>query len=328
VAEARWIREAEVCALLDLREAIDALETGLKLEAKGTAQNMQKTLATFGGGGTLHALGAIYEGLGLVGTKTWAHSAGGATPLLLLWDAESGALRAVIEAFALGQLRTASMSGVATRWMARTEASVMAVIGTGKQALPQVAAVHAVRPLRELRVMGRDPGRRRVFATRLVDTGFRFAVIESQSVSEAVDGADVVTAVTRAEQPFLEASMLGVGSHVNAVGAISLSRQEFAQDLFPRCAALAADNPETVRALSREFNTWASLGGDWERLRPLSELVAAGRKRDPAADLTLFKSMGMGISDLAVGAEVLIRAEARGLGRPIPQPERAKPKLL
>ena len=91
---------------------------------------------------------------------------------------------------------------------------------------------------------------------------------------------------------------------------------------------LAADNPETVRALSREFDTWAAGGGDWERLRPLSELVAGGRERDPVADLTLFKAMGMGISDLAVGAEVLARAEAQGRGRPFPQPQRATPMLL
>ncbi len=80
--------------------------------------------------------------------------------------------------------------------------------------------------------------------------------------------------------------------------------------------------------LSREFITWADAGGDWGRLRPLSELVASGRERDPAADLTLFKSMGMGVSDLAVGAEILSRAGARGLGRPIPQPTRAKLRLL
>ena len=80
VEDARWISEAEVCSLLTLREAIDALEAGLRLEAKGAARNMRKTLATFGGGGTLHAIGAIYEGQNLVGTKTWAHTAGGATP--------------------------------------------------------------------------------------------------------------------------------------------------------------------------------------------------------------------------------------------------------
>lgn len=326
--DARWITEAEVCSLLTLREAIDALEAGLRLEAEGAARNMQKTLASFGGGGTLHAIGAVYDGHNLVGTKTWAHTAGGATPLLMMWDATTGALRAIVEAFALGQLRTSSMSGVATRWMARDDAAVMAIIGTGKQALPQVAAVHAVRPLRELRVAGRNRGRREAFVGRLASEGFPFAVVDAASVAHAVDGAEIVTTVTRAEEPFLDASMLAPGTHLNAVGAIALSRAEFAQDVFPRCATLAADNPDTVRALSREFNAWREAGGDWDLLRPLSELVATGRKREPTADLTLFKSMGMGISDLAVGAEILSRAGALGLGRPIPQPTRAKPQLV
>ncbi len=326
--DALWITEAEVCALLPLREAIDALEAGLRLEANGGARNMAKTLATFSGGGTLHAIGAVFEGRGLVGTKTWAHTPGGATPLLMLWDAESGALRAVVEAFALGQLRTASISGVATRWMARDEAEVMAVVGTGKQALPQVAAVHAVRPLRELRVAGRDPERRARFVDRLRDEGFPFPVVDAADVDAATRGADIVTAVTRAETPFLHAAMLRPGTHVNAVGAIALGREEFAQDLFPRCAELAADHPETVRALSREFRVWAEAGGDWERLRPLSERVAASRGRDPAADLTLFKAMGMGVSDLAVGSEILERARAQGLGRAVLQPIRAAPTLL
>ncbi len=326
--DALWIREEEVCALLTLREAIDALEAGLRLEASGGARNMGKTLATFGDGGTLHAIGAVFEGRGLVGTKTWAHTPGGATPLLVLWDAETGALRAVVEAFALGQLRTASVSGVATRWMAREDAAVMAVVGTGKQALPQVAAVHAVRPLRELRVAGRDRERRARFVERLRAQGFPFAVRVTDDVAEGTRDADVVTAVTRAERPFLHAAMLRPGTHVNAVGAIALAREEFAQDLFPRCALLAADHPETVRALSREFRTWAETGGDWAALRPLSERVAAGRGRDPAADLTLFKAMGMGISDLAVGSEILHRAATRGLGRPLPQPIRAAPTLL
>src|SRR6185437_8817805 len=95
-----WIREAEVTSLLDMGEAIAALEAGLKLEAAGAAENMVKTHAVWGGGHTLHAIGAIFPEAGFVGTKTWAH-AGGANPLLLLFDAHDGQLKAIIEAFAL-----------------------------------------------------------------------------------------------------------------------------------------------------------------------------------------------------------------------------------
>ena len=154
----RWLTERDVVELLDLPSAIDAVSAYLALEAAGEAVTMEKTHVAWDGGHTLHALGGVASGASLAGAKTWAHTAGGATPLLLLWDAGDGRLRAVIEAFALGQLRTASMSGVATRWSARPDAATMAVIGTGKQALAQVAAVAAVRPIRDLAVF--SPTRR------------------------------------------------------------------------------------------------------------------------------------------------------------------------
>src|SRR5438105_165769 len=140
VPSALWITEADVVEMMDLREAIDALEQGLLAEARNEAQNMVKTHAEWGGGATLHAIGAIFPQAGFVGTKTWAHTPGGATPLLVLLDATTGALKAIIEAFALGQMRTAAASGVATRWLARKDATEFAMIGTGKQALTQVAA--------------------------------------------------------------------------------------------------------------------------------------------------------------------------------------------
>src|SRR3954465_1352973 len=130
--------EKEVSELIDLPAAIDAVEAGLRLEATGTGGTMEKAHVAWGGGHPLHALGAALPGRNVVGTKTWAHTEGGATPLLLLWQADSGRLLAVIEAFVLGQLRTAAVSAVATRWMAAPDATELAIIGSGKQALPQV----------------------------------------------------------------------------------------------------------------------------------------------------------------------------------------------
>ncbi len=321
--DALWLSEAEVTRAINLGEAVEALERGLVLEAKGAAGNMAKTHVEWGGGDTLHAIGATFAGEAVVGTKTWAHTAGGATPLLILWDSDSGALRAVIEAFALGQMRTAAMSGVATKWLAHPEAQELAIIGTGKQALGQVAAVAAVRPIRRVKVFGRDAERRAAFIARLAAEGL--VAKAAGSVAEAVDGAQVITLVTRATEPFLHAAMIAPGSHINAIGAIVPSRQEFAQDIFPRCAVVAADSPSTARRLSREFREW--YGGpkaDWSEVAPISAVVAARKARPAGADLTLFKAMGMGVSDLSVGIEVLKRAAASGLGRAIPRPERAK----
>ncbi len=321
-ADAIWITEAEVVQLMDLKDAIAALEAALREEARGEAHNMVKTLLQYEKN-NLHAIGGKLGNL--VGTKTWTHTQGGTCPLLLLWSAEDGSLVAVIEAFALGNLRTGGISGVAADWMARRDAKVMAIAGTGKQALAQVGAMLAVRPIERLRIYSPREDSRQAFAARAREE-FGIEAEVSASVSDACKGAQIVTLVTRAAQPFLTAAMLDKGAHVNAVGAIAPDREEFAQDVFARATIVAVDNLPGVQQLSREFMTrYASSG--WDQVMPLSALIASGRRRSGADDVSLFKAMGMGISDLALGVELLKRARARGVGRAIPQPKKTKPRL-
>jgi len=321
-ADAIWITEAEVVQLMDLKDAIVALEAALREEASGEAQNMTKTLLQYGKN-NLHAIGGRLGNL--VGTKTWTHTQGGTCPLLLLWRAEDGSLVAVIEAFALGNLRTGGISGVASDWMARQDAKVMAIVGTGKQALAQVGAMLAVRPIERLQIYSPRTESRQAFAGKARGE-FGLEAASCASVSEACRGAQIVTLVTRAAQPFLTATMLERGAHLNAVGAIAPDREEFAQDVFARATRVAVDNLPGVQQLSREFMTrYASSG--WEEVIPLSGLIASGRRRSGADDVSLFKAMGMGISDLALGVELLKRAREHGAGRAIPQPKKTKPRL-
>ena len=280
----RWLTEDDVRERLTLASAIEAIEAALAREAAGTAKTMVKTHVAWGEGHTLHAIGGV-DG-DLVGTKTWAHTAGGANPLLILWDSETGERRAVIEAFLLGQLRTAAMSGVATRALADPAARVVAVIGTGKQAGPQVDALRAVLPVEEVRVFGRDAARREAFASRV---GAR----PCASVLEAVDGATVITTVTRATEPFLSSAMVVSGAHVNAVGAITPERAELCADLVDRCL-IATDSVESAERLGAEVRG--------RNLVALSSIV--GRAR-PVADVTLFKAMGIGLADVALGRAIL-----------------------
>jgi ornithine cyclodeaminase/alanine dehydrogenase-like protein (mu-crystallin family) len=321
-SDAIWITEAEVVQLMDLKEAIGALEAALREEARGEAQNMTKTLLQYGKN-NLHAIGGK---LGkLVGTKTWTHTQGGTCPLLLLWSAEDGSLLAVIEAFALGNLRTGGISGVAADWMAKKDAKVMALAGTGKQALAQVGTMLAVRPIERLQVYSPRAESREEFANKAREE-FGVETAACASVAEACKGAHIVTLVTRAAQPFLRAGMLERGAHINAVGAIAPDREEFAQDVFDRATRVAVDNLPGVQQLSREFMTRYAARG-WDEVMPLSRLIAQGRKRSDADDISLFKAMGMGISDLALGAELVRKARERGLGRVLLQPKKVKPRL-
>ncbi len=323
--EALWISESEVVSMMDIGGAIEALEAGLLAEASGKAQNMEKTYLAWPGG-SLHALGAGFPKQGFSGTKTWTHTEGGATPLLILFDSGTGSLKAVIEAFALGQMRTAAASGVATKWLAAQGAEELAVIGTGKQALAQVAAVAAVRPLTRVRVYGRNEERRRQFAER-IQRELDLEAVEMPSVAEAVRGAPIVTTVTRATEPFVNAAMLSKGAHVNAVGAIAPTGAEVGADVLSRCSRIVVDSLPQAQRFSRELADCFGPEGSPDRVRSLASLVASARPRAEAEDLTLFKSLGMGISDLSLGIELYRKAVAGGLGRKLPHPLKVAPRL-
>ncbi len=318
-----WISESDVVQMLDLGEAIGALEKALVEEARGEAMNMTKTLMQYGKS-NLHAVGGKLGNI--VGTKTWAHTEGGTCPLLLLWDASNGSLVAVIEAFALGNMRTGGISGVAANWMAKPSADVMGLVGTGKQALSQVGTMLAVRPIRRVQVFSPTADKRAAFVAKVREE-FGIEVVDCTSAEAACKGAQIVTLVTRATQPFVTPAMLEPGTHLNAVGAIAPDREEFTQDMFARVTAVAVDNVSGVQALSREFMTYYGRAG-WETVQPLSKLIASGRRRTDKDDITLFKAMGMGISDLALGVELAKRARERGVGRVMPQPKKVKPRLV
>ncbi len=312
----QWISERDVASVLNLADAVQALARGFSEEGAGRAVALEKTMVGFDGHSTLHALGAAFGDERLVGAKTWAHTPGGADPVLLLFDADTGALRAVIEAFALGQLRTAGTAALATDRLASADASQMAIVGTGKQAMGQVAAVASVRCLAGVRAFSRDPERRREFARRVTDE-LGLPCATSSSVTEAVDGADVVTLVTRATEPVLQEEMLPLGVHINAVGAIDLQRREFEPKILARCASVVTDSQAQARHLSSELREFYGAGPDpWDGVRSLGDVVRGESTGRDSEDITLFKGMGSGIEDLSLGAELLSRVGAKSLNIP------------
>jgi ornithine cyclodeaminase len=278
----------------------------------------------------MHAIGAVFEGANVFGTKTWGNTPeGGSTPLLILWNAITAELCAIIEARALGQMRTGAMSAIATRWMSEHDADDLAIIGSGKQALTQAAAVAAVRRLRRIRVFSPTPAKRSAFAEKLRSAFPGTEIRVANLAASATDGASIITLITRAREPVINSSMVARGAHVNAAGAITKERREFSQDLFPRATLVAVDTLPATRALSAEFIDWCDgkCGGDWTRVQPISAIVAAARPRPAGTDLSLFKPMGMGISDVSLGIEIVRRAEASGTGRTMPHPGLATPRI-
>lgn len=319
--EPLWISEAEVVRALHLGEAIDALEAGLRLQEEGRAHKMGKAHVRWGEGDTLHAIGAAIAG-DLFGVKTWGHTSGGATPLLILWNA-GGRLEAVIEAFALGQMRTGGMSGVATRCLAARDAETLAIVGAGKQAEAQVAAVAAVRRLRSVRVFSPSTERREAFAAKIAGRGF--SVEAAASVEAAVSDAAVVTTVTRAREPFLYASMLAPGAHINAVGAITPEREELDIEVTRKAKLIVADDPDAAGRLSQEI---LRLRQNTPNVSSLHSILDSECVKPSGEGWTIFKSMGSGLADVSLGRAILRTAREQGLGRPFPHPKRAAPRLF
>lgn len=321
--EVLYLREQDVVELVGFDAAVDALQDMLRSQGRQEARNVPKTLATWGNGSAMHALGSLMPQRGYLGFKTWAHTPGGSAAIFTLFNADNGALVAILEARALGQLRTSAMTGVATRLMAPADAAIMALVGTGAQAMLQLAAVAAVRPLKSVRIYSPTASNRRAFIDRAAGH-FGFELREAASLEEAVEGADIVTLITRAKEPFLHRQGLRPDAHLNAVGAILPANAEFHQDLFAAVELVAVDDLENARRSSRELiEHYGTQDSGWASVRSLAQLVNLPPER--AGGMTLYKGVGMGLSDLAVAIAAYERARSAGRGLRLPQPAQVDP---
>lgn len=314
-----WLEESDVASLVSLNDTIGALESSLRSVAVGEGLNIPKALGSFDDGSSMHSLGSALPSRGYCGFKNWINTKRGAKAVYMLFDSNEGRLVAMMEANALGQLRTAAMTGVGTKWVAKTGASDMAVIGSGRQALMQVAAVNAVRPLKRLRVWSPTPEKRESFAAELAKR-LPARIDVADTLESATDGAEIVTLITRARDPFLHSSVLAPGTHLNAVGAILPTHAEFNQEVFERIGLIAVDDVNNARRGSRELIEYFDKGagkGEWERVKLIGDVIAGVQSLPESSDITLFKSMGTGISDLSVAMLAYERAIARQLGQRI-----------
>lgn len=316
-----WIGEDDVAALVALPEVIAGIREAYLRAAAGDIVAMPKTFASWAGG-SMHAIGATAVSTGLAVSKTWAHTGGGATPLLAAWEVGTGRLLAVIQAFGLGQLRTSAITGTATSILAADRCRRLAVIGSGKQAEGQIAAVTAVRPeIQDISVYSPTPEHRRVFAEKITSRS-GITTHAAASVAEAVDQADVIVTVTRATEPFIAKSMLARRVHINAVGAITPERAELESAVVAHARRVVADDVAAARQLSpRELSATVA-----PHMLSLGSALADD-ERIEGDGITIFKALGTGISDLAVAEIVFERAIAAGVGCPLSVSPRSQPKL-
>ena len=315
-----YLSENDVDRVLGMDACIEALEQAFLDAAAGRLAFKPRVRAVLPQA-VLHVLPAASERLGRMAVKCYATTRSGARFVLLLFDATTSDLLAVMEADRLGQRRTGAASGLATRKMARKDASILAILGTGWQARAQAEAIARVRRLREVRAWGRDRGRLIDFCGEVAKaTGV--AVQPAPSAEAAVRGADIVSTATSAAQPILKGAWLSAGAHVNAVGSNRSDRREIDDEAVARADVIVADSVEQARAEAGDLILAVPPEGGLPpvtRAVDLSAVIAGrhpGRTDDRA--ITLFKSLGIGLEDLAAASLVYDRAVASGLGRPFP----------
>ncbi len=265
-------------------------------------------------------MSAVLPSKGLMGFKAYTHGKAGARFWVCLFDASDGRPRAVIEADWLGRIRTGAVSGLATKYLARQDASVLTVIGAGTQALTQVLAVATVRTLREIRVFSRDPTHRDAFVEQLTASLPGAGSIRAAgSLREAVDGAEILTTITTAARPVFPGEWLHAGVHLNVCGSNYPDRREIDGRTVARADVVVADDADAARVEAGDLLLAEREGQlNWARVHSLRDVVAGSTGARQPSDVTLFKSVGLALEDVAAGAAVLELAEARGLGQRLP----------
>ena len=300
-----FLTEEDVGGLLTMDVALEAVEHAFKLQAEGLATNNPRTrlrLPT----GAFNLMSAASPGLGVMGLKAYAVARGNPTRFhVQLSSTETGELLALIEASKMGQIRTGAATGVATKYMARRDASTVGVIGAGYQARSQLEAVCGVRNIRSVKVFSRTPEHREGFASEM-GGALDIPVTAVDSAEACVEGSDVVITITSSSTPVLNGDWLAPGTHVNAAGANHWMRRELDDEAVRRAKVIVTDDVDQAKAECGDLIYPIERGiSRWEEVRNLSEVIAGrapGRTADE--DITLFESQGLALEDIAVGKRV------------------------
>jgi ornithine cyclodeaminase/alanine dehydrogenase-like protein (mu-crystallin family) len=312
-----------VAQLVTLQESLELAEAALRKTSDGRAlQDIRRTLPLPGDPGT--CLSLMYASLGdqaHFGAKVQSvfplnfqqgrpsHQGG-----VMLFDRDGGVPVALINASAVTALRTPAASAVATRLLARPDASDLAILGYGDQAARHIAALSAVRSIARIRVWGRDAVKCRDFAEAQSALGFP---TEAMATAEAaVDGADIVCTVTSASSPVLAGDWLAPGCHINAVGASVAALQEIDLACVTRSSIWVDYMPMALTAAADIFEPLAE--GIIAPSRIIGEIGAVLNGQAPGrtskAEITLYRSLGVPAQDIELASFIYHKARALGLG--------------
>jgi len=321
--DVRVISQADVERLLPMAECVDLMADALATLARGDAVLPLRSMVWLPDRSGMIGLMPGYLGsparfgLKIVSIFPGNHGTGydSHQGAVLLFDPQVGSPLAVIDASAITAIRTAAVSGVATRVLARPDAGDLAILGSGVQAATHLEAMRAVRGVRRVRVWSRDPLHARRFAGRESERQ-QIEIEPTTTAREAVEGADLICTTTASREPIVEGAWIAPGAHLNAVGACFATARELDAAAILR-ARVYVDRRESALAESGDILIPIQEGafGEDHIVAELGDvLTRKAQGRAGARDVTLFKSLGIAIEDLASARHVLDQAIAQNVG--------------
>lgn len=314
---ALYLTEEDVASLVGIEDAISALDGAFRQWGQGETRNLPRQRLKLPVRAA-NLMAASLPEAGVLGQKVYYRG----FFMVTLYGIEKPGIVAMIKANLLGQLRIGAASGLASREMARPDAARAALIGGGRQGRTQLLAINAVRNLTEAAVFSRNQETRSEFAARMTDE-LGIPVRAASSAADCVAGADIAVTATNSADPVLMGDWLAPGTHVNAIGANAYARRELDEAAILNAGTVAVDDREQARVEARELIDLAAGGRlDWDDVAELGAIVQ-GRTpgRRSAQDITVFKSLGVALEDVAFGRLIYDRALAAGVGKEIIAPE-------
>jgi len=309
------LTEAEVRDLLTMEMALEAVETGLRQMALHEAENISRSRCQTDQA-VLHVMSAAANSLRVMGYKAYATSRKGANFHVGLFDGQTGEMTALVQADYLGQMRTGAASGIATKYLARAEASNAGLFGVGKQARTQLLAICKVRTIKHICVFSRNEENRRKFCTEMTPL-CQCPVEPASRPEEAAMGKDIVITATTSREPVLMGAWLAQGSHLNIIGSNYLSKTEIDVAAIHRANTIVVDSKDQTHLEAGDFRQARDEGAlQWSSVSELGEVIAGrtpGRQRP--SDITLFKSVGLAIEDVATATKIVALAQELNVGR-------------
>jgi alanine dehydrogenase len=313
------LTESDVRSLLTMPIALEVVEESLREQGNGQLVLHSRQRIKLPDNALLNYMAAGDPVRGFIGMKLYTVVRGTARFVVPLFRSTSGDLAALIEADALGQLRTGAATGVATKYLANANARTAGIIGTGYQARTQLEAVAGVRRLERVRAFGRDAERREKFCREMSER-IGVHVEPATSCEAAVKGADIVITATSATKVVLEAAQIAPGMHINAMGANYAQKRELDPAAVARANKIVVDSVEQSKMEAGDLiQAFGEDASRWNAVQELGQIVAGKASGRTSADqVTLFKSNGIATWDLAAAVRVFEMAVAQGMGRPIP----------